>query len=82
MEKEQKKRGIKPGAKLSAEHCKAISAGHMGEKNPNYKEDRTQIKVGASSFTLTADVKDWLDKQPNKSKYVLTLIRKDINKKS
>lgn len=83
---EQKKRGIKPGTKLSAAHRKAISDGHKGlqsgAKNPNYKQDRTMIKVGVATFSVTADVREWLDMQPNKSQYILRLIREDMRKQN
>lgn len=84
MEKEIKKRGIKKGAKLSKEHKEAISRGHKGLQagtlNNNYKADRSKIKVGVSSFSVTADVKDWLMSQPNKTEYILRLIREDMKK--
>ena len=84
---QKKKRGIKPGAKFSAEHCKAISEGRKridqrGEKNPNYKADRSKIGVRVTSIRVPADISDWLNQQPNKSQYVAELIREDMNRKN
>lgn len=84
---QKKKRGIKPGTKFSAEHCKAISEGRKridqrGEKNPNYKADRSKIGVRVTSIRVPADISDWLNQQPNKSQYVAELIREDMNRKN
>lgn len=82
---EQKKRGIKPGQKLTDAHRQAISRGRMGKfkgsENPNYREDRTQIKSGTCSFKVPLDLKQWLNEQPNKSEYIVNLIRQDYEKK-
>lgn len=78
------KPGIKKGQKLTKEHRQAISRGHIGihagENNPNYKTDRRQIKVGVTTFSITEDIKEWLNLQPNKSKYIQGLIRKDMER--
>ena len=83
---QKKKRGIKPGTKFSAEHCKAISEGRKridqrGEKNPNYKADRSKIGVRVTSIRVPADISEWLNQQPNKSQYVAGLIREDMKRK-
>ena len=84
---QKKKRGIKPGTKFSAEHCKAISEGRKridqrGEKNPNYKADRSKIGVRVTSIRVPADISEWLNQQPNKSQYVAGLIREDMKKRN
>lgn len=83
---QKKKRGIKPGTKFSVEHCKAIAEGRKridqrGEKNPNYKADRSKIGVRVTSIRVPADISDWLNQQPNKSQYVAGLIREDMKRK-
>lgn len=84
MEKQTKKRGVKPGTKFTDEHKKNISRGRRGlatgENNGNYKEDRTRIKVGVSSFSVTADIADWLKSRPNKTEYIVSLIREDMKR--
>lgn len=84
---QKKKRGIKPGTKFSVEHCKAISEGRKridqrGEKNPNYKADRSKIGVRVTSIRVPADISEWLNQQPNKSQYVAELIREDMRKRN
>lgn len=84
MENQTKKRGVKPGTKFTDEHKKNISRGRRGlatgEKNGMYKEDRTRIKVGVTSFSVTADIADWLKSRANKSEYIVNLIREDMRK--
>ena len=86
MEKVTKKPGVKPGTKFTTEHKRNISIARRGlatgEQNGNYKKDRTRIKVGVTSFSVTADVADWLKSQPNKTEYILTLIREDMKKRT
>jgi len=87
MEKDtKKKRGVKAGTKFTDEHKRNISLSRRGmatgESNGNYKEDRTRIKVGVTSFSVTADVKDWLEAQPNKTAYILSLIREDMKRRT
>lgn len=86
MEKQEKKRGVKPGTKFTQEHKRNISRSRRGlatgENNGNYKEDRTRIKVGVTSFSVTADIADWLKSQPNKTEYIVNLIREDMNKRN
>lgn len=78
------KKGIKPGQQLTKEHREAISRGHIGihsgSNNPNYKSDRSQIKVAVTTISVTADVKAWLDSKDNKSQYILGLIREDMRR--
>lgn len=62
---EQKKHGRKVGTQ-------------KGELNNNYNPNREQVKSEIASFKVTKDVKEWLNQQPNKSKYIISLIRKDM----